>query len=93
MPLTICFRKAKGADIQQIGKDDLRSLEPSLANDFMGAVLIKGQARTLAPGEVGQVLLEKFRSLGGTILKENIQDLHPTENGWSLTTTIGETSI
>lgn len=81
------FRKARGAVIERIGQQELRVLEPSLAKDFKGAVLIKGQARTLAPGEVGRVLLGKFLALGGTVLTENIQSLNPKNGGWKLTTT------
>ena len=54
------LRRAAGADLERADGDRLRELEPDLSPDFKSAIVIKGQARALSPGRIGQVLSEKF---------------------------------
>jgi D-amino-acid dehydrogenase len=85
------LRRAAGADLERADGDRLRELEPDLSPDFKSAIVIKGQARALSPGRIGQVLSEKFLQMGGEIERANIQSIAPLENGgWRYVTDHGE---
>ncbi|KAE9627269.1 NAD(P)/FAD-dependent oxidoreductase [Parasedimentitalea maritima] len=83
------IRKEKGARLERIGAADLRDLEPALSPDFQAAVLIHDQARALAPGEIGTVLADKFRTLGGEILRQEVTAIRPEDGGWAYDTAEG----
>lgn len=80
------MRSDRGAEIERIGAGDLQDLEPALAKDFQAAILIKGQARALSPGRIGEVLAQKFQAMGGEILRQSVKDVRPSENGWTCLT-------
>lgn len=85
------LRLIAGADLERIDGDELRRLEPALSGDFEAAIVIKGQARALSPGRVGQVLCDKFRKLGGEFLRADIRGIRPVEGGgWSCATDRGD---
>lgn len=87
------MRKAVGAEIEQIGAAELRKLEPSLTHDFEAAVLIKGQARAVSPGKIGEVLAEKLLAMGGIIERAKVLKISPQEDGsWTYVTEQGEHS-
>lgn len=84
------MRQEVGAPIERIGAGDLRDLEPDLSHDFQAAILLKGQARATSPGRLGAVLAEKFRTLGGEIIRDEVTAIRPeTEGGWSYVTASG----
>ena len=80
------IRQQKGADLELIGSDALRRLEPALSPAFQAAVLIKGQARALSPGQIGTALVNKARSFGVLFEQRDVQALarHPGQ-GWQIT--------
>ncbi len=87
------MRKAVGAEIEQIGASELRELEPALTHAFEAAVLIKGQARAVSPGKIGEVLAEKLLAMGGTIEQARVLRISPEEDGsWTYVTDQGEHS-
>ncbi|MEO0773112.1 MAG: FAD-dependent oxidoreductase [Pseudomonadota bacterium] len=77
-------RMEKGAEMEVIGADELRRLEPALSRDFKAAVLIKGQARARNPGRIGQVLADKARRLGAEFLTRKVRALTRGEAGWRI---------
>lgn len=90
------MRREVGAPIERIGAGDLRDLEPDLSHDFQAAILLKGQARATSPGRLGSVLADKFRGLGGEIIREEVTEIRPEgqgqgqgERGWSYVTASG----
>lgn len=84
------MRQELGAPIERIGAGDLRDLEPDLSQEFQAAILLKGQARATSPGRIGTVLAEKFSTLGGEIIREEVTAIRPeTEGGWSYDTASG----
>ncbi|MFK7869599.1 MAG: NAD(P)/FAD-dependent oxidoreductase [Roseobacter sp.] len=84
------IRAEKGADLELVGGDQLRQVEPSLSSDFKAAVLIKGQARARAPGKIAQVLAEKARAQGAEFIRADITSIaRATDNGWALSTSTG----
>jgi D-amino-acid dehydrogenase len=84
------MRIERGAEIERIGSDELRRLEPALSHDFEAALLIKGQARARNPGKIGEVLAQKIVKLGGQLLRATVTDLSKTEDGWEVKTDNGE---
>lgn len=78
------LRKEKGAEMEVVGPEDLRTLEPALGPDFNAAILIKGQARADAPGTVCAAIAEKARALGVEFFTDEVHDLTPCEAGWRI---------
>ncbi|MGB0902956.1 NAD(P)/FAD-dependent oxidoreductase [Halocynthiibacter sp.] len=84
------IRREKGAELEIIQAADLRDLEPDLNPDFKAAILIKGQARALSPGRICEVLTDKFRALGGTVLQAEIKAILPQDDqSWKISTSAG----
>jgi len=84
------MRREKGAEIETINAADLRDLEPDLNPEFKAAILIKGQARALSPGRICEVLTDKFRTLGGEVLRAEIKSIQPQEDqSWQVMTDQG----
>lgn len=90
LDLGYAIRREKGARIERIGAADLRDLEPDLSPEFQAAILIHDQARAMSPGEIGTVLADKFRRMGGEILRRTVTAIRPTEWGWVCDTPEGE---
>ncbi|MEL6792127.1 MAG: FAD-dependent oxidoreductase [Pseudomonadota bacterium] len=87
------LRIKQGAQVERIGADELRRLEPALSKDIKAAILIHDQARALDPGGIGKALAEKVRRLGGDILRTSVRNLKPRTNcGWMLNTEAGDLS-
>lgn len=80
--LDYALRQEKGAELEVIGADALRRLEPALSPDFKAAVLVKGQARVVSPGRVGTVLAEKARALGVVFVRDEVTSLQRADTGW-----------
>ncbi len=77
------IRSEMGADLELVGKDQLRRIEPALSPDFSAAILIKGQARIRSPGRLGTVLAEKARRMGATFHRKTIHDISRIDpKGW-----------
>ncbi len=79
------LREEIGAPVELVDGHELREIEPDLAPDFTGAVLIKDQARVMAPGRLCEVLAEKFKSLGGDFIQDEIRGISPDpDGGWQI---------
>jgi len=87
------LRREKGVELELIDGEELRRLEPALSHDFRKAVLIKGQARTLSPGRLGQVLTEKAKRLGVTFEQVEVKQLRKRDRGWQIMTAAGERDV
>ena len=80
--LGYALRREKGADVEMIGRDELRALEPALSDEFKAAVLIKGQARAKDPGRIGQVLAQKAETLGVVFVRAEVRGLTRQGDLW-----------
>lgn len=81
------IRRDQGAELEKIGQQELQALEPALSKEFNAAILIKGQARALSPGKIGQVLMEKFIRHGGQFIKAEVEKIqHGTDGKWTIKT-------
>ncbi|MGB0865549.1 MAG: NAD(P)/FAD-dependent oxidoreductase [Granulosicoccaceae bacterium] len=79
------IRSEMGANLELVGNDRLAEIEPALGPEFKAAILIKGQARVLSPGQLGQVLAEKARALGANFRHATLKHLQRTDtNRWKL---------
>jgi len=84
------IRAAKGGDLEKIDKDELHKLEPALSEKFEAAILIKGQARAMAPGKIGTVLAQKAKDLGVKIIIATVENINSNDEGeWDTQTNIG----
>ena len=75
------LRIDRGAPVEIVSGDELREIEPELSKDVGQAVIIKDQARALAPGEICAVLAEKARRQGAVIHRCDVMRLQPQETG------------
>ncbi|MEM7599051.1 MAG: FAD-dependent oxidoreductase [Pseudomonadota bacterium] len=82
--LGYAIREDRGAEIEVIGQDALRRLEPALSPEFRAAVLIKGQARARNPGRIAKTLVAKAQQLGVEVLRRDLQGLTRSEDGWQI---------
>ena len=75
------LRIDKGAPVALVACDELREIEPELSPEFGQAVVVKDQARALAPGEICRVLAEKARRQGALFIKCDVKGLRPRDGG------------
>ena len=75
------LRREVGSELERVNGPELREIEPALTDEFEAAILIKGQARTISPGRVGQVLCDKFRQMGGEVEQATVRRITPLETG------------
>jgi len=88
--LEYVLKREKGATIERIDGTELRQLEPALSPDFKTAIVTKGQARSLEPGKIGQVLFQQFTALGGEFLRADVTQIKPDANDlWMIETSEG----
>ncbi|MEX0347780.1 MAG: NAD(P)/FAD-dependent oxidoreductase [Paracoccaceae bacterium] len=78
------IRRDKGGQLELVGGDELRRIEPVLSTNFRAAVLIHGQARALSPGRLASVMADKALGLGVEILRRDIHALRREETGWRI---------
>ena len=78
------IRLEKGADIELVGRDGLREIEPWLSEDFEAAVVIKDQARVLSPGRLGRVLADKASRLGAEFMHADVTGIRRKDAGWEI---------
>ncbi len=79
------LRAAIDTPMALVDGDELREIEPALAADYDGALLIKDQARITAPGALCDVLAAKFQQMGGRITRAEVQKITPhADGGWRI---------
>ncbi len=83
------IRREKGADLELIGPNEIKQVEPALSSDFKAAVLIKGQARARAPGRIAEVLADKACTQGADFIRAEITGVRRHNERWQLDTSNG----
>lgn len=78
------IRISKGANIEIIKGLDLRSFEPSISSEFEAGIVIYNTARTLSPGRLCTVLVNKLKAQGANLIKDNILKIHRNGETWFL---------
>ena len=84
------LRARQDTPVEVISGERLREIEPALSPEFKAAIVIRDQARAIAPGRIGEVLAEKVRSMGGKVLRGKVHRLRPEGEGWIADTDLGE---
>lgn len=83
------LRARHGAPVDVISGQRLREIEPAVSPEFKAAIAIRDQARAIAPGRIGEVLAEKFQSMGGRLLRGKVHRLTPDGDSWTCETDLG----
>lgn len=83
------LRERHETPIDVISGRQLREIEPALSPEFKAAIVIRDQARAVAPGRIGEVLAEKIRNLGGKVLRSTVRGLKPGDDDWTVDTDHG----
>lgn len=83
------LRERHDTPVEVISGHQLREIEPALSTDFKAAIVIRDQARAIAPGRIGAVLAQKFRGMGGKVLRGKVHSLRPHGPGWVVETDLG----
>lgn len=84
------LRNRHNTPIEIISGSRLHEIEPALSPDFKAAIVIREQARAVAPGRIGEVLADRIRSMGGEVLRGDVHRLRSNENSWIAETDLGE---
>jgi len=80
-------RLERGIEVERIDGAELRKLEPAISDEFRAAILMRGQARAMSPGKIGEVLSAKAAGLGVQITKASVNRLLPSHgHGWEVRT-------
>lgn len=88
--LGVELRQKWGAEVELIDAQALRELEPALSHDYQAALIIKEQARTVAPGKIGEAMAERVCRQGGEIGRDQVLRISPqNKGGWEIETTSG----
>ena len=74
------MRQQRQVPIDCIGADDLRMIEPELADEFQAAIIIKRQGRASDPAGIGVALAEKAIARGTTHIQSQVKEIRP-DNG------------
>jgi len=78
------LRRQRGAVVEIVKGHDLRSLEPSLSDEFHTGVIVAGQGRAVDPGRLCKVLCEKAQAQGAELLQANVERLTPLAGGGAM---------
>lgn len=76
--------------VEIISGHQLREIEPALSPEFKAAIVIRDQARAIAPGRIGEVLAQKIRSMGGKVLRGTVHRLRPGQDCWTVESDLGK---
>lgn len=87
------LRERHDTPVEIISGHQLREIEPALSPEFKAAIVIRDQARAIAPGRIGQVLAEKIRSMGGKVLRGTVHRLRPSGENWIVETDLDTLTV
>lgn len=69
------LRRRLGAQMEEIGGDDIRQLEPALNRRFDIGIFAPENGRTVDPHLLVRAIAEQVRGKGGTILRAEVRDV------------------
>ncbi len=75
------LRRKWGAQLELVDAATLQDIEPALSHVYEAALIIKEQARTVAPGEIGYALAERIQHQGGSIIGCQVRAITPLTDG------------
>jgi D-amino-acid dehydrogenase len=74
-------RRALGVAVEELGRSQIRQIEPALAPIFARAVYLPEHRHTLDPWRLVQCLAESFVRDGGIVLRPEVRDLEVGPDG------------
>ena len=81
------LRIEHGAPVELVDAGQLREIEPAISSEYHSAVIIKDQARAVAPGNLCKVLSDKALKQGATFTRSELRSLKvDTGGGFELLT-------
>ncbi|MBI3711243.1 MAG: FAD-binding oxidoreductase [Proteobacteria bacterium] len=87
------LRRARGLPMEELGADEIRQIEPSLAPIFKRGVLLSDAGHCINPQRLVQVLAEHFLRNGGEIRRARVTDLSTGATGVTLSTEAGTFTV
>ncbi|UCE32567.1 MAG: FAD-binding oxidoreductase [Burkholderiales bacterium] len=75
------LRTERGAALAVLNRDQLHEIEPAVGPAYSGAVLVKGQARTLSPGRLCKALAELAVRRGARFTRAVVRGVRLDANG------------
>ena len=74
------IRKNNKVKVRNLTKDEVKKLEPNIANVYYAGQIFTGSRHTTNPLAISTKIFEKFLELGGTYIKQNVKNLIQKEN-------------
>ena len=74
------IRKNNKVKVRNLTKDEVKKLEPNIANVYYAGQIFTGSRHTTNPLAISTKIFEKFLELGGTYIKQNVKNLFQKEN-------------
>ena len=74
------IRKNNNVKVRNLTKDEVKELEPNIANVYYAGQIFTGSRHTTNPLAISTKIFEKFLELGGTYIKQNVKNLFQKEN-------------
>ena len=78
------IRKNNKVKVRNLTKDEVKKLEPNIANVYYAGQIFTGSRHTTNPLAISTKIFEKFLELGGTYIKQNVKNLFQKENSIEL---------
>lgn len=75
------LRIEHGAPVELVDAGQLREIEPAVSSEYHSAVIIKDQARAVAPGKLCKALADRARQQGALITRTEIESLRVDSSG------------
>lgn len=78
---TVAQLRGFGVEIESLGREQIRDLEPALSEHIAGGLYFPKTAHTVNPYRLVQSLVAEFRSRGGQWLQQAVSGLHTRADG------------
>jgi D-amino-acid dehydrogenase len=88
------LRRRLGAEMNEIGQDEIRQLEPALSKHFQIGVFAPDNGRTIDPYQLVRSIADKIRQGGGEIVEAEVKDIEIGPEGpTALITSAGRRAV
>ena len=74
------IRKNNSVKVRNLNKEEVKELEPNIADVYYAGQLFTGSRHTTNPLAISTKIFEKFLELGGIYIKQNVTNLIQKEN-------------
>ena len=78
------IRKNNRVNVRNLNKDEVKELEPNIADVYYAGQVFTGSRHTTNPLAISTKIFETFLELGGNYIKQNVKALNQKENSIEL---------